>query len=49
MATTKINPNQTNNLVASSDITSIVKITQADYDLLPTKDPNTLYLIEPAS
>lgn len=33
------------NLVRSPDITTIVKITQADYDLLPTKNPNTLYII----
>lgn len=31
--------------VSSIDITNIVKITQADYDLLVTKDPNTFYII----
>lgn len=35
----------TQNMVTSTDITSIVKISQADYDLLPSKDPNTLYII----
>lgn len=31
--------------VSSTDITNIVKITQADYDTLVTKDPNTFYVI----
>ena len=31
--------------VQSQDVASIVKITQADYTILPTKDPNTLYII----
>lgn len=31
--------------VGSSDITSIVKITQADYDLINTPDSHTLYII----
>jgi hypothetical protein len=33
------------NLVSSDDITTIVKITQANYDLLPSPDDNTLYII----
>lgn len=35
--------------VSSSDITSIVKITQADYDLLSSPSSTTLYIIIPAS
>lgn len=35
--------------VGSSDITSIVKITQADYDLLSSPSSTTLYIIIPAS
>lgn len=31
--------------VQSQDVVSIVKISQADYTILPTKDPNTLYII----
>lgn len=31
--------------VGSDNITQILKITQADYDLLSTKDPNTLYIV----
>lgn len=31
--------------VQSQDVANIVKISQADYTILPTKDPNTLYII----
>ena len=31
-------------LVASSDITTIEVMTDAEYAALPTKDPNTLYV-----
>lgn len=37
------------NTVQSSTVNTIVQITQADYDLLATKDANTLYVIIPAS
>lgn len=33
------------NLVRSLDVTTIVKLTQAQYDALYTKDAKTLYLI----
>lgn len=35
--------------VSSTTVNTIVQITQADYDLLATKDANTLYVIIPAS
>lgn len=31
--------------VASDNITNVSRITQTDYDALPTKDPNTLYIV----
>jgi hypothetical protein len=31
--------------VASDNITNVLKITQTDYDALPTKDSNTLYIV----
>ena len=37
------------NTVQSTTVANIVQITQADYDLLATKDANTLYVIIPAS
>ena len=36
-------------IVKSTSVNNIVQITQADYDLLATKDANTLYVIIPAS
>ena len=36
-------------VVTSSDINNIVKVTQAQYDALATKDANTFYVIIPAS
>ena len=33
------------NKVSSTSITNIVSLSQADYDALTVKDPNTLYLI----
>lgn len=38
-----------NNLVQAADITKIVKLTQAAYDNLATKDANTFYVIIPSS
>ena len=38
-----------NNLVQSSDITKVVKVTQAQYDALATKDANTFYVIIPSA
>lgn len=35
----------TTNCVVSTDVTTIVEISQADYDLLPTKDSHTFYAI----
>lgn len=37
--------NAITNKVSSTSVTSIVKITQTEYDALETKDPNTLYVI----
>ena len=31
--------------VASEDVHNIISLTQAEYDILPTKDANTLYVI----
>jgi hypothetical protein len=31
--------------VASDNITNVLRITQTDYDALPTKDSNTLYIV----
>lgn len=45
MAQTKINANQTNNLVASLSVKNIISLTQNEYDLIQTKDDNTLYII----
>ena len=37
------------NFVSSTDVTDIVKLTQAEYDALdPGPDANTLYVIVPA-
>lgn len=31
--------------VASDNITQVLRVTQLDYDALPVKDPNTLYIV----
>ena len=34
--------------VSSASVATIVTLTQSAYDAIPTKDPNTLYVIVPA-
>lgn len=36
---------QTSGIAGASAITNIVSISQANYDALPAKDPNTLYVV----
>lgn len=45
MAQTRINANQTKDLVASINVKNIISLSQEDYDLLEVKDNNTLYII----
>jgi len=37
---------QISNIAGASAITNIVSISQASYDALPVKDPNTLYVVK---